>query len=307
MKSISNVQKAVGLQRDLTELLGLAGMRIRKWCSNEPDVLRDIPMEDRAGNIHLEDGNMLTIKILGVLRKSKEDVFTFQLVAPPYDDNLAKRKVISLMSKIFDPLQILAPYTIRVKILMQQSWLRGVGWDDPLPTDLAELWKTWLEHLPDLASLQLPCCYSRKGKTVVMGTIHTFVDASEQACTAISYLRQEYDDGDVSVIFVAAKPRIAPLKVINVPRLELVATVIGVQLSKFVGNSLDMLVKEHIFWSDSKNVIYWLRNESRRFKPFVANRVGEIHDSVSTVQWRHVPRKYNPADKATRGITSKNW
>ena len=228
MNSVSNVEKSVGLWRNLTKLLGLAGMKIRKWCSNEPDVLRDIPVEDRAGNIRLEDGNMPTIKTLGVLWKSKEDVFTFQLVAPPYDDNLTKRKVISLMSKVFDPLQILAPYTIRVKILMQQSWLRGVGWDDPLPTDLAELWKTWLEHLPELASLQLPRCYSRKGKTVVLGTIHTFVDASEQACAAVSYLRQEYDNGDVSVIFVTAKPHVAPLKVITVPRLELVATVIGV-------------------------------------------------------------------------------
>ena len=82
---------------------------------------------------------------------------------------------------------------------------------------------------------------------MVMGTIHTFVDASEQVCAAVSYLRQEYDDADVSVIFVAAKPGIAPLKVITVPRLELVAAVIGVRLSKFVGNSLDMLVKEHVF------------------------------------------------------------
>ena len=247
MKSVSNVEKAVGLWRNLTKLLGLAGMEIRKWCSNEPDVLRDIPVEDRAGNICFEDGNMPTIKTLGVLWKSKEDVFTFQLVAPPYDNNLTKRKVISLMSKIFDPLQILAPYTICAKILMQQSWLRGVGWDDLLPTDLAELWKTWLEHLPELASLQLPCCYSRKGKTVVMGTIHTFVDASEQACAAVSYLRQEYDDGDVSVIFIAVKPRVAPLKVITFPRHELVAAVIGVRRSKFVGNSLDMMVKEYIF------------------------------------------------------------
>ena len=102
---------------------------------------------------------------------------------------------------------------------MQQSWLRGVDWDDSLPSDLAELWKTWLEHLPDLASLQLRCCYSRKGKTVVMGTIHTFADASEQACAAVSYLRQEYDDGDVSVIFVSAKPCVALLKIITVPRL----------------------------------------------------------------------------------------
>ena len=213
--------------------------------------------------------------------------------------------MISLMSKIFDPLQILAPYTIRTKILMHQSWLRGIGWDDPSPTDLVELWKTWLEHLPDLASLQLPRCCSRKGKTVLMGTIHALVDASEQACAAVSYLRQDYDDGDVSVIFVAAKPRVAPLKVITVPRLELVAAVIGVRLSKFVGKSLDMLVKEYVFWSDSENVIYWLRNESRCFKPFVASRVGEIHDSVSPSQWRHVPGKLNSADKATRGLTAK--
>ena len=66
-----------------------------------------------------------------------------------------------------------------------------------------------------------------------------------------------------------------------------------------------MLVKEHVFWSDSKNVIYWLRNESRCFKPFVANRVGEIHDSISPTQWGHVPGKYNPADKATHGLTAK--
>ena len=78
---------------------------------------------------------------------------------------------------------------------------------------------------------------------MVVGTIHTFVDASEQACAAVSYLSQEYDDGDVSVIFVAAKPRVALLKVITVPRLELLVAVIGVRLSKFVCNSWDMLFK----------------------------------------------------------------
>ena len=71
MKSVSNVEKAVGLWHDLKELLGLAGMKIRKWCSNEPDVFRDMPVEDRAGNIHFEDGNMPTIKTLGVLREIK--------------------------------------------------------------------------------------------------------------------------------------------------------------------------------------------------------------------------------------------
>ena len=63
MKSVSDVEKVVGLLHNLTELLGLAGMKIRKWCSNKPDILRDIPMEDRAGNIHLEDGTCLLLKL----------------------------------------------------------------------------------------------------------------------------------------------------------------------------------------------------------------------------------------------------
>ena len=82
---------------------------------------------------------------------------------------------------------------------------------------------------------------------MVVGTFHTFVDASEQACAAVSYLTQEYDNGDVSVIFVAAKPRVASLKVITVPRLQLVAAVIGFRLSKFLCNSLDMLAEEQVF------------------------------------------------------------
>ena len=109
----------------------------------------------------------------------------------------------------------------------------------------------------------------------------------------------------MSVIFVAATLRIAPLKVTTVSRLELVAVIIGVRLSKFVGNRLDMLVNEHVFWSDFKKVIYWLRNIILRSKQFVPKRVDEIHDSLSPTQWRHVPGKYNPADKATRGLTAK--
>ena len=72
---VSSVEKAVGLRHNLTEVLGLAGMKIRKLCNNELDVLRDIPVEHQAGNIHLEDGKIPAIRTLGVLWKSKEDVF----------------------------------------------------------------------------------------------------------------------------------------------------------------------------------------------------------------------------------------
>ena len=95
----------------------------------------------------------------------------------------------------------------------------------------------------DLASLQLPRSYSQKSKTVMMQRIHTFVDSSEEVFAALSYLGQKYNDGDVSVICMAVKLCVAPLKVITVTRLELVVVVIAIRLSKSVGKTSDMLVK----------------------------------------------------------------
>ena len=137
--------------------------------------------------------------------------------------------------------------------------------------------------------------------------IHTFADASEVAYATTSYLRQQYISGEVPVSFIAAKSCVAPLKVISVPRLELEGAVIGLQLSRFVGQSLQIPVKKHIVWSGSQNLIYWVKNESCSFKPFVANRIGEIHESTSPEQWRHIPGKLNSSDKATRGLSADEF
>ena len=148
---------------------------------------------------------------------------------------------------------------------------------------------------------------SQSGKQVNAANIHTFVDASEVTYAITSYLRQQYISGEVSVSFIAAKSRVAPFKVISVPRLELTGAVIGLWLSWFVGQSLHIPVNKHMFWSDSQNVIYWIRDKSRSFKPFVANRIGEIHESTSPEQWHHIPGKLNPSDKATQGLSADEF
>ena len=78
--------------------------------------------------------------------------------------------------------------------------------------------------------------------------------------------------------------------------------VIATRLAKSINKILE--VERTIFWSDSTNVLYWIRNESREFKPFVANRIGEIHRSTNPEQWRHIPGDINPADLLTRGLTA---
>ena len=102
---------------------------------------------------------------------------------------------------------------------------------------------------------------------------------------------------------MASKSRVAPLQAISIPRLELMATVVGLRLGETVGRVLRIENHRWIFWSGSMDVLYWIRGHSRKFKPFVANRVAEIQTLTTPDQWRHVSSRQNPADLLTRGLS----
>ncbi len=110
-------------------------------------------------------------------------------------------------------------------------------------------------------------------------------------------------DGSFSSRLVAAKTRLAPLRTISIPRLELMSAVISLRLSKQVCKALEVQLRKVNFWIDSMTVGYWIRGQSRNYKPFVAHRVGEIHQDSNLSSGRHVPTASNPADYGTRGLT----
>ena len=101
--------------------------------------------------------------------------------------------------------------------------------------------------------------------------------------------------------FVLGKSRVTPLKVVSIPRLELAAAVVAVKLNCLIRNELEYPIHDTIYWTDSTVVLQYIRNESRRFHTFVANRVAMIHDKSTPRQWRHVDTCANPADIASRG------
>ena len=101
---------------------------------------------------------------------------------------------------------------------------------------------------------------------------------------------------------IMAKYRVAPLKKMTVPRLELAAATVAARLNAVVRKELKMPIDQTTFWTDSTTVLRYLRNETARFQVFVANRLAIIKDESSPSQWKFVRSEDNPADDASRGV-----
>lgn len=116
----------------------------------------------------------------------------------------------------------------------------------------------------------------------------------------------EYEDRTVEVRLVASKGKVAPLTALSIPRIELMAAIEGLRLMVTVSSTLEISIKEVVFWSDSMNILWWIRGRSHKFKPFIANRVGEIQGITLPELRRHVPTDVNPADLVSRGMGMKD-
>ena len=279
-------------------------MHARKWLSNSSRVLRDIPLQDRKAEVDLDADYLPSTKTLGVWWLSDQDVFTFRESAPSSKVKYTKRNFLKQIATLFDPIGLLAPFTIRAKMLLQQMWMAGLDWDEELTEPLTNAARAWFSELPELTQLQIPRCLLVGGKQIDNVSLHTFVDASEDAFGAVAYVRHSYQDGTISTNIVAAKTRVAPTIATSIPRLELMGAVIGVRLSTRIARVLELRMSKAVFWSDSQNVLWWIHGHSRDFKPFVANRVGEIQTSTDPEQWRYIPTSLNPADILSRGMTA---
>ncbi|XP_070519739.1 uncharacterized protein [Cardiocondyla obscurior] len=201
---------------------------------------------------------------------------------------------------MFDPLGWLAPATSLAKIWIQSTWLLGVDWDAPLPEAHALRWRSFHSEMSILENIRVPRwmgCEEAETTSVV----HGFADASERAFAAIVYLRSAAPSGEVKVRLLAAKTKVAPLKPVTLPRLELCASAL---LAKFAAHLREVLClrEPSVLWSDSTVTLGWIQGHPSQWKTYIANRVSEIQTSVPDAIWRHIPGRDNPADCASRGL-----
>lgn len=134
--------------------------------------------------------------------------------------------------------------------------------------------------------------------------LHTFSDASEKAIAAVAYLKVFQHDGSSHLGFVLEKTKLAPISGNTIPRLELCAAVMAVEIAEFVTDNLDRKLDTVKFYSDSRVVLGYVTNQTRRFYTYVANRVQRIRKSSSPEQWNFVQTQLNLADQGTRSIAA---
>ena len=296
---------ALQLYQDLRQVLLQGGFQLRKWRSSSSQVLDQIPLElqEAMPDKEMVDSHSANYpKALGIAWDSRKDALSVQVQLPD-QFRCTKRGVASDTAKSFDVLGWLSPFMLNMKILFQDMWKEQVDWDTPLKEELVVRHKQWREELPLLKNITIPRCYFSKGKRKHV-ELHGFSDASTLAYSAVVYVRATYDDGSVSSMLVVAKTKVAPLKSVSIPRLELCGAVLLTELLVSTGAALQVDQSQWYGWCDSTAALGWLRGCPSRFKTYVANRVALAADNLAPEQWKHVSTNHNPADCASRGLSA---
>jgi transposase InsO family protein len=264
---------------------------LRSWNSNS-DKVRALAVEQ---DIHDADAET---KVLGLLWNTEDDLLKLQerhLSTNRTEGPITKRDVLRESARIYDPLGILCPVTIRAKIFIQKLWAQGYNWDEPLPEELQTTWIGISNDLESATRIRVQRRYFPSLSTWPSKAIlHIFVDASVKAYGAVAYI-----SSGTHTAMVISKSRVAPLKQLTLPQLELMAAVVGARLASYLTNQLSPT--QTVFWSDSQIVLHWL-SSTKELKRFVQNRVNEIRQTTSHTNWNYCPSPDNPADLLTRGI-----
>lgn len=224
-------------------------------------------------------------RALGIRWNIEIDMFGFKVLDLNKPNTM--REMLSNIPSLFDPLHFAAPVMMLAKQIMQDLWHCRIPWDQPVSGEICTKWERWKNNLHLLKEISVPRYYfSRLDTESVKLQLHHFCDASEVGYGSASYPRIEYADGLTECAFVIGKSQNAPIKNLSIPRIELQGALLAARMDSTIRKELDFNFEKGIFWRDSMIVWNYIRNESRRFQTYVANRVTEIRELSDPYQWR---------------------
>ena len=236
LTSVDDEDTAVRLIDTTRQLCKQGGFELHKLSSNSVEVLKSVPPESRCSttqSLEVGVGRLPIQRALGIEWDTENDVLQFSV--KPNEKAPTRRGMLSVVSSIFDPLGFISPFILRGKQILKELCRDGLGWDDPVPETLLMRWNEWMSELETLSTLKIRRCYSpRDFGTLQQVELHHFSDASTHGYGQCSYLRLIDDQNRVCCRLVMSKARVTPSKPVTVPRLELTAALISVQISSFL-------------------------------------------------------------------------
>ncbi|XP_064462753.1 uncharacterized protein LOC135373586 [Ornithodoros turicata] len=304
LKSLPTEEAAIDLLQRTKDMLAVANLRLHKIASNSVAVMKAFPSEEHAKDLKdldLGTDSPPTQRSLGLSWNIKHDAFTFHV--PPNKKPHTRRGLLSTVNSLYDPLGFATPVTVRGRLLLRELSTLTEDWDVELPQ--SSEWEVWRDSLSDLEDIEIPRTYSGISlATACRKELCIFSDASTEAIAAVAYLKLTDARGHNHVGFILGKAKLAPKRGHTIPRLELCGAVLAVEMADVIISELDVCLDEVKFYTDSKVVLGYIYNESRRFYVYVSNRVERIRKSCQPKQWNYVPTEQNPADIATRAVSA---
>ncbi|XP_065217063.1 uncharacterized protein LOC135843205 [Planococcus citri] len=297
------VAEAIEKRNQLIALLKLACLGLSKWCANANEIISDVMSSDEMSNLPIQLDKEISVKTLGLIWIPREDVYKVWVGQIDIQAKFTKKKVLSIISSIYDPLGFLGPVTVSCKIIMQSLWRDKLSWDSPLPEEIKKQWIKLISTLHELNKITIPRHLFSMSERYQFLELHGFADASKDAYGAVVYLRAVYENHSV-VRVLLSKSRVAPLKKFDISRLELCAAEL---LSSLMKNVLEMFSDKFTFsairlWTDNTITLYWIRSPSSKWEIFVSNRVRRIQLLTKEYTWDYINTKENPADPLSRGV-----
>lgn len=303
MSGSDSVESAKKLQQELNGLFDSGHMQLRKWASNNEAALGGISPENRAISQSMTLKTDQVVKTLGMKWTPATDLisFTIDLTNLSHENRLTKRQLVSDASKLYDPCGLLAPITIKAKMMMQSTFKSKTGWDDYVDIKTQQEWNKYRNELPLVKEIKIDRWLKTRPNSI--NCLHGFCDASDNGLSAGIYLVQT-SNGITTSSLICAKTRVAPIEPVCTPRLELCSAVLLAKLAARVEQNLHIKKENVHLWTDNSAVWHWINSHPSRFQVYVAHRVHAIQQLYPGKHWRHVRTHENPADIASRGVVA---
>ncbi|XP_052743937.1 uncharacterized protein LOC128199251 [Bicyclus anynana] len=270
------------MYNEMNNLLHGSGFQLQKWSSNSENFLKYASEETTSSDQSIKIKANDTLKVLGITWNRTADDFEFEINLQNTNDEITKRRILSEIARLYDPMGWIAPVIVKAKIYIQRLWQANLDWDDTLPENLLTDWLNFRTDLVNLKNVKIPRWMKLTDNS--HRELHAFADASKSAYAAVIYLRTVDIEGNVHVSLVTAKTKVAPIeKEVSIPRLELCGALLAAKLLYEVSQVLDISINNTFAWTDSTVVLAWLRAKSD-----IPNEIAQIL-SIEGTTWHFIP------------------